>query len=84
MRKSVTISVNEDLLRAVDEYCDEMYMSRSQAFTTAFVQMQQQRIAVKSLNKLLELWQDAIRNGTITDDQKEELDRLRKAVEYCT
>lgn len=83
MRKSVTISVNEELLKVVDEYCNEMSINRSQAFTMAFVQMQQQRLAVRSLNKLTDILQEAIKRGAITDDDKEEVERLEKALFYC-
>ena len=84
MRKSVTISVNEELLQAVDEYCDEMYISRSQAFTMAFVQMQQQRLAIRNLGKVADILQDAIKRGVLTDEDKKEVEKLEKALAYCT
>lgn len=84
MRKSVTISVNEELLKAVDDYCNEMFITRSQAFTMAFVQMQQQRMVVSSLDRLTKILQEAIRCGKLSDEDKEEVALLEKTLSYCS
>lgn len=83
MRKSVTISVNEELLKAVDEYCAEMNVNRSQAFTMAFVQMSQQRVAIRTLDRLTLVMQEAIKRGVITEEDKEEVEKLEKVLSYC-
>lgn len=77
MRQKVNISMNEDLLRLVDEYADELFTSRSGVVCQALVQFFNQQQATKALRELVPLLHSisrSIKDGSgLSEEDKKKL-----------
>ncbi len=86
MRTKLHISMNEELLKLVDEYADELYTSRSGVISQALVQFFNQQQATKALRQLVPLLhniEQAAKNGSaLTDEDKQQLADLDTLVRY--
>ena len=84
MRRSISVSINDELLQLLDSYCDTNYMTRSQALTSAFVTVYRQQEAVSALNKVTSLLRDAVNSGQLSEDDRKEVERLEKKLDLLS
>ena len=86
MRQRINISMNEELLKLVDEYANELYTSRSGVISQALVQFFNQQQATKALRQLVPLLhniEQSIKSGNaLSDEDKQQLADLDMLVRY--
>jgi len=71
----INISIDDELLRRIDDYADSAYQSRSGLIALACSQLLDQRDAMKAMAKLPDLIK-SYANGDLTDDEKKKLEVL--------
>ena len=77
MRQRINVSMNEELLKLVDEYADELYTSRSGVISQSLVQFFNQQQATKALRELVPLLHSisrSIKDGSgLSEEDKRQL-----------
>lgn len=68
-KTKVQISIDSDLLEAVDEYCDKNYMNRSWVFSQAVLQVVNQQKVVDAMINVSIAVRKAVESGCSIDDE---------------
>ena len=69
------ISIDSDLLEAVDEYCDKNYMNRSWVFSQAVLQLVNQQKVIDAMTNVSVAVRKAVESGnSIDDDTRKEIE----------
>lgn len=77
----IQISINDDLLRRVDEYADHTYNSRSGTITLALSQLLSSDEVIRALSSMSLAMQKIADTGNVDDEtlkQLEDFERLSK------
>lgn len=70
----VQITMNEELLNDVDDYCDKLYMNRSWLITHAVTQFINQQKVLDALVNVSYAVKKCADSGNIDDDTKREIE----------
>ena len=74
-KTKVQISIDSDLLEAVDEYCDKNYMNRSWVFSQAVLQLVNQQKVIDAMTNVSVAVRKAVESGnSIDDDTRKEIE----------
>lgn len=73
-KTKVQITIDSELLKDVDDYCDRNYMNRSWLISQALVQVINQQKVVDSMLNLSISLKKAVERGDIDDDVKKEIE----------
>lgn len=68
------ITMDAELLKDVDDYCDKNYMNRSWLISQALVQVINQQKVIDSMLNLSISLKKAVERGDIDDDVKKEIE----------
>ncbi len=74
----VQISIDDDLMRQVDEFADENYMNRSWLFSMAVTQYINQNAAFRAIQDLAVSMRKIADSGKIDNDTREELEDFER------
>lgn len=80
----LTISLDEDLVRRLDDEADSCYLSRSSVITLACTQYLDQKLALNALIDVSIAMNKIAESGTIDDDSKKKLADFEKLVMVMT
>lgn len=73
-KSKVQITIDEDLLKEVDEYCDRNYMNRSWLISQALVQVINQQKIINAIGDLSVALKLAAEQGTLDDDTQKQME----------
>lgn len=73
-KTKLQITIDSELLKDVDDYCDRNYMNRSWLISQALVQVINQQKVVDSMLNLSISLKKAVERGDIDDDVKKEIE----------
>ena len=76
-KTKVQITIDEELLREVDDYCDKNYMNRSWLVSQSVTAMINQQKLIDSISNLSMAFRVAVENGNAVDD-----DTLRQVEQF--
>ena len=80
-KTKIQISVEEDLLKRVDDYADEHYTSRSGVFALGADQLISADEMKKVIKRVTQAMETMAQGQTLTKEQQEDLERFR-AISY--
>ena len=69
----VQITLEEELLNMVDDYCDKNFMNRSWLISQSLMQVLNQQKMIDSFSNLSIAMKNAIANGNIDEETKKEI-----------
>ena len=72
----VQISLEEELLKEIDLYCEKNYMNRSWMISQATVQALNQQKMIDSMANLAIALKNVTENGEIDDETRREMERF--------
>ena len=73
----VQITMEEDLLRDVDDYCDKNYMNRSWLITQALTQVLNQQKVIDAMVNVSYAVKRCADNGEIDEETKKQIDAFQ-------
>lgn len=73
-KTKLQITIDSELLKDVDDYCDKNYMNRSWLISQALVQVINQQKVIDSMLNLSISLKKAVERGDIDDDVKKEIE----------
>lgn len=76
----ITISVNDDLLKRIDSYADNNYLTRSGLFSVATVDYLNQKEAISAMRDVSLAVRKMADNGKIDDESMEKLEDFERIV----
>lgn len=79
----VNFSIDDDLMRRVDAYADENYMSRSGFVTFACAQYLNQMEAFKAIKEMSILMKKIADSGKVTPETMEQLEDMERLAKLC-
>lgn len=79
----VNFSIDDDLMRRVDAYADENYMSRSGFVTLACTQYLNQMEAFKAIKEMSFLMRKIADSGKVTPEIIEQLEDMERLAKLC-
>lgn len=79
----VNFSIDDDLMRRVDVYADENYMSRSGFVTLACAQYLNQMEAFKAIKEMSILMKKIADSGKVTPETLEQLEDMERLAKLC-
>lgn len=80
----IQISMNEDVLKRVDQYADEHYMSRSGVITQACIQILNQDDLMKALRSMTVSMKKIADKGMFSDEVMKDLENWKAILEIYT
>jgi metal-responsive CopG/Arc/MetJ family transcriptional regulator len=80
----LNISVDDELLRRVDDYADEHYMNRSAVFSLAATQLLNSERAVKAVFDIALSMRKIADSGCISDEDKQKLSEFETFAKVLT
>lgn len=83
-KAKLQITMEEELLEAVDDYCDKNYMNRSWLISQALVQLLNQQKVVDSLVSISFSINKIVETGTIDDETRKEMEELEALCKLLT
>lgn len=81
MRKSVTVSIPEELLIKLDEYCKSNYKSRSQVLCSSFITVLNQELAISNLADLSKIVGSYKGSEALSNDDIERIKKFKNVYE---
>ena len=75
-RSKIQITIDEELLREVDNYCDKNYMNRSWLISQALVQVINQQRVIDAIGNISLAIRKAVECGSIDENTKKELEEF--------
>ena len=76
-KAKIQITLEEELLQEVDDYCDKNYMNRSWLITQSLVQVLNQQKLIDALANISLSIKTAVETGVLTEEDKKELDQFQ-------
>jgi metal-responsive CopG/Arc/MetJ family transcriptional regulator len=73
-KEKVQITMDEELLQDVDDYCDKHYMNRSWMISQACLQLVNQQKMIDAITNMSTAMKRISITGTIDDDAKKDLE----------
>lgn len=73
-KAKIQITMDDELLKSVDDYCDKHYMNRSWMISQAVIQLVNQQKMFDAITDMSFALKKAIEQGTIDDDMKKEME----------
>ncbi|MBQ5562933.1 MAG: hypothetical protein IIT39_06070 [Clostridia bacterium] len=78
MNTKMTISIEEEFLKIIDEYADSHFMTRSGLVQLALNQFLQQQQIVDSWNRIADLMEQVAEKNEVTPEVKKELEDFER------
>lgn len=75
-KAKLQITMDEDLLREVDDYCDKNFMNRSWLISQALVQVLNQQKVIDSIANISIALKNVSEKGEIDDETKREMEQF--------
>lgn len=75
-KAKLQITMDEDLLREVDDYCDKNFMNRSWLISQALVQVLNQQKIIDSIANISIALKNVSEKGEIDDETKREMEQF--------
>lgn len=72
----VQITLDEELLNSVDEYCDKNYMNRSWLISQALVQVINQQKMIDAIGNISIAMRNVSENGILDEDTKRQMEQF--------
>lgn len=72
----VQITLDEELLNSVDEYCDKNYMNRSWLISQALVQVINQQKMIDAIANISIAMRNVSENGILDEDTKRQMEQF--------
>lgn len=79
-KAKLQITMDEELLNAVDEYCDKNYMNRSWLISQSLVQVINQQKIIDALTNISIAIKNVSQNGDLDDDTLKDMERFETMV----
>ena len=76
-KAKVQITVDEDLLRDVDDYCDKNYMNRSWLISQALLQVISQQKVIDSMFNVSLAMKKVAESGNLDEESKKEMETFQ-------
>lgn len=73
-KTKVQITMDDDLLQSVDDYCDKNYMNRSWMISQAVIQLVNQQKMFDAISNISFALKKAIEQGSIDDETKKDME----------
>ena len=83
-KAKIQITIDEELLNEVDNYCDKNYMNRSWLISHSLVQILNQQRVIDSLSNISIAVRKAAESGSIDENTKKELEQFEALCRLLT
>ena len=75
-KTKVQITLDEELLNSVDEYCDKNYMNRSWLISQALVQVINQQKMIDAIGNISIAMRNVSESGILDEDTKRQMEQF--------